>query len=108
MITLDEKHSTTRRVIKAHPQDDIAGLVKQSHKSEDKFETVLFLPEVAGDAACYFDPYSQESIREAVEKVLNSNELKNELRQKGIKRLEQFSWRQRAIETKKVYESILK
>lgn len=47
VITLDENYSTTRRVIKADPQD-IAGLVKQSHKPEDKFETVLFLPEGEG------------------------------------------------------------
>lgn len=66
------------------------------------------LPEVAGDAAQYFDPYSKESIREAVEKVLASNELQNELREKGTKRLELFSWKHTAIETKKVYESILK
>lgn len=44
VITLDENYSTTRRVIKADPQE-IAGLVKQSYKPEDKFETVLFLPE---------------------------------------------------------------
>lgn len=66
------------------------------------------LPEVAGDAACYFDPYSQESIRDAVEKVLNSNDLQNELREKGTKRLKQFSWKQTALETKKVYESVAK
>lgn len=47
VITLDENYSTTRRVIKADLQD-IAGLVKQSHKPEDKFETVLFLPEGEG------------------------------------------------------------
>ena len=43
-INLDDFFSTTRRVIIADPQD-IAGLVKQSKKPEDKFETVLFLPE---------------------------------------------------------------
>ncbi|MBD3842266.1 MAG: glycosyltransferase [Campylobacterales bacterium] len=44
MIELDKNYSTTRRVIKADPQE-IAGLVKQSNKPEDKFETVLFLSE---------------------------------------------------------------
>ncbi len=66
------------------------------------------LPEVAGDAAQYFNPYSEESIKDAVEIVLNSNTFQNELRQKGIKRLELFSWKQTAIETKKIYESIMK
>lgn len=47
VITLDENYSTTRRVVKADPQE-IAGLVKQSNKPEDKFETVLYLPEGEG------------------------------------------------------------
>jgi hypothetical protein len=47
IIELDPNYSTTRRVIKAGPQD-IAGLVKASNKPEDKFETVLFLPEGEG------------------------------------------------------------
>lgn len=54
VITLDENYSTTRRVIKADPVENpeafavIANAVKQSHKPEDKFETVLFLPEGEG------------------------------------------------------------
>ena len=44
IIELDKNYSTMRRVIKADPQE-IAGLVKQANKPEDKFETVLFLPE---------------------------------------------------------------
>ena len=47
LITLDEQYSTTRRVIKADPTV-IADAVKQSNKPEDKFETVLFLPEGEG------------------------------------------------------------
>jgi glycosyltransferase involved in cell wall biosynthesis len=44
MIELDKDFSTTRRVIKSDPKE-IESLVKQSNKPEDKFETVLFLPE---------------------------------------------------------------
>ena len=40
IIELDKNYSTMRRLIKADPQE-IAGLVKQSKKTEDKFETVL-------------------------------------------------------------------
>lgn len=47
IIKLDEDFSTTRRVIKADPQA-IESLVKQSNKPEDKFETVLLLPEGEG------------------------------------------------------------
>ena len=65
-------------------------------------------PEVAGDAAYYFNPYSERSIRGAVEEILNNDELQNELKQKGLKRLEQFSWKQTAIKTKKIYENVMK
>lgn len=44
VLELEENYSTTRRVIKADPQE-MAELVKQTNKPEDKFETVLFLPE---------------------------------------------------------------
>jgi hypothetical protein len=47
ILELDPNYSTTRCVIKADPQV-IANAVKQSNKPEDKFETVLFLPESEG------------------------------------------------------------
>ena len=47
VTTLDENYSTTRRVIKAY-QQEMADLVKQSNKPEDKFETLLFLPDGEG------------------------------------------------------------
>lgn len=47
VITLDENYSTTRRVINATLQN-IADEVSQFYKPEDKFETVLLLPEGEG------------------------------------------------------------
>lgn len=47
IIELDSNYSTTRRVIKADPQQMVE-VVKQSNKPEDKFETVLFLPKGEG------------------------------------------------------------
>lgn len=47
VLELEEKYSTTRRVIKADPQE-VTGLVRASKKPEDKFETVLFWPEGEG------------------------------------------------------------
>jgi len=65
------------------------------------------LPEVAGDAAVYFDPMDNNSILTAISNVLNSNELRKELVLKGTERLSFFSWEKTSKETKKVYESIL-
>ena len=65
------------------------------------------LPEIAGEAAYYFDPYSEISIKNAISKVLEDSDLRNRLISSGKKRLQQFSWKQTALQTKKVYEQIL-
>ncbi len=65
------------------------------------------LPEVADDAAIYFDPYDEESIFEAVLRMLNDSELRKNKINLGLQRLESFSWEQAAINTKKVYQKIL-
>jgi len=68
---------------------------------------VSSLPEVAGVAACYFDPYSEESMRNAVLKVLEDESYREDLINKGYEQLKKFSWKQTAEETKKIYESVL-
>ncbi len=65
------------------------------------------LPEVAGDAAVYFDPTSETSIRQAVVKVIYDEELRSFLVAKGLKQLEKFSWREIAQQTVNLYRSIL-
>lgn len=65
------------------------------------------LPEIAGDAAEYFDPSSEDSIRNAVTKVLTNQARRDELREKGTQRLQCFSWEKTAKETQKVYESVI-
>ena len=60
---------------------------------------VSSLPEVAGDAAVYADPRSVESIRLALEKVLESPDLRRELGVRGRKRAEEFRWELTAART---------
>ena len=64
-------------------------------------------PEVALDAAEYFNPEDELSITEAVKKVIYCEDRRNELRSKGFERLKYFSWEKTAAETKKVYESLI-
>lgn len=68
---------------------------------------VSSLPEVAGDAAEYFDPDDKMSILSAVKKVIYDFDLRCELRGKGYGRLKAFSWGKTANNTKKLYQSIL-
>ena len=64
-------------------------------------------PEIGGDAAVYFDPKDMKSIREAVYCVMTDNTLREKMRVRGYRRLEKFSWKRCATETKKVYEFVL-
>ena len=50
------------------------------------------LPEVAGDAALYFDPESVEDMSVAMERLLADEALRQELVGRGKERVKQFSW----------------
>ncbi len=61
------------------------------------------LPEIAGEGACYFDPYSVESLAEALRACLRDSALREALRAKGRANLKRFSWEQTARQTLEVY-----
>lgn len=50
------------------------------------------LPEVAGEAALLVDPYSVEAITGAMEQVVRDPELRTQLRELGLARVQEFSW----------------
>ena len=64
-------------------------------------------PEVAGDAGVYFNPEDELSIRKAIESVIYDDNLREEMKKKGYKQLSKFSWEKTALQTKKVYESLI-
>ncbi len=65
------------------------------------------LPEVAGDAAVYFDPSDPADIAEAIVRFYADPSLAAELRAKGERRLELFSWTKTANQTVELYHSCL-
>jgi glycosyltransferase involved in cell wall biosynthesis len=65
------------------------------------------MPEVSGDAAEYFDPYTIESITAALEKVLYSPARIEQLTQRGYERAKLFSWDEIAEQTEQVYLSLV-
>lgn len=65
------------------------------------------MPEVAGDAAVYVDPYSIESISEAIVKVANDENLQNRLVEAGRKRIQQFTWKRTAEQIIEVYKKLV-
>jgi glycosyltransferase involved in cell wall biosynthesis len=64
------------------------------------------LPEVAGDAALFFDPNSEEAITETLRRLLSDAHLHNELVQGGLERASRFSWERVAAETEDVYDAV--
>jgi len=64
-------------------------------------------PEVAENAAIYFDPNNIESILYAIKKILYDDSTKKHLIFEGQKRLRNFSWQKTASETIKSYQKIV-
>jgi len=65
------------------------------------------MPELGGDAACYFDPYNTESMVAAIATVLEDGNLRAEMRERGLAQAARFSWQRTAKETLAVYERAL-
>jgi len=65
------------------------------------------IPEVAGEAALFFDPERTEEIRAAMEKIVEDSELREELRTRGFYRAGIFNWEETARRTLKVYREVL-
>jgi glycosyltransferase involved in cell wall biosynthesis len=67
---------------------------------------VSSLPEVAGDAAVLVDPLDVEGLAAAMERVLDDEDLRAELIERGFEQAKRFSWERCARETLDVLESI--
>jgi len=64
------------------------------------------IPEVAGDAAYLIDPYNIGALADAMEKVLQDDNLARSLQAKGLQRAKAFSWERTARQTIEVYEDV--
>ncbi len=56
------------------------------------------LPEVAGDAALYFEPHDVDGMAQAMRRVLDDESLRRDLRSRGLAQVKQFSWERAAHE----------
>jgi len=50
------------------------------------------IPEVCGDAALYFDPHAPDAIGAAMMRLHDEPELRGQLRERGARRVQHFSW----------------
>jgi glycosyltransferase involved in cell wall biosynthesis len=65
------------------------------------------VPEVLGDAALLVDPRDERAIAESLRAILSDERLREDLRQRGAARARQFSWQRAAVETLRVYRSVI-
>ncbi len=65
------------------------------------------IPEVVGNAAILFDPYSADSIGESIRAVLLDQNLKSSLIAEGFNQVKKFSWEKCAEKTFDVYKKVL-
>ena len=64
---------------------------------------VTALPDQVSDAGLLFDPYSVESIANTLAKLVTSDELQQELRLRGYRRVKDFDWERTAKAYRAVY-----
>jgi glycosyltransferase involved in cell wall biosynthesis len=62
------------------------------------------LPETAGNAAVYFDPHDEESIIHGIALAVKN---RKKLISLGLQQLKSYSWNKTAIQTLRLYESLL-
>jgi glycosyltransferase involved in cell wall biosynthesis len=65
------------------------------------------IPEVAGDAALFFEAKDAQGMAETIAYVLSHEDVKADLVQKGLKRNALFSWAKCAGETLSVYKHVM-
>ena len=68
---------------------------------------VSSLPEVVGDAALLIDPLNPAAIAGAMRRVLMDSELRESLREKGLKRVREFSWERSVRRVREIYGEVL-
>lgn len=64
------------------------------------------LPEIAGEAALYFDPHSAVELAAVLERLVVDEALRGTLREKAIERAQMFSWEAAARQTLEVLEAV--
>ena len=64
------------------------------------------LPEVAKDAAILINPRNTKQLQNAIESLITNKRLRNKLIKLGLKQAKNFSWKDTARKTLKIYKSL--
>jgi glycosyltransferase involved in cell wall biosynthesis len=64
------------------------------------------LPEMAGEAAIYFDPYNTGEMAEVMERLVWDERLRGQLSRRAIEQAAKFTWEKTALQTLEVFEKV--
>ncbi|MFN2243036.1 MAG: glycosyltransferase family 4 protein, partial [Anaerolineae bacterium] len=67
---------------------------------------VASLPEVVGDAGLLIDPHDVDELTVGMWRILNDSDLRQEMRDKGLRQAQRFSWERAARETQQIYRLV--
>lgn len=66
------------------------------------------LPEILGEAGCFFDPSNSTEILDTIQDILSNDILRAKMRHNGLMRAERFSWEITARDTLSIFNELLK
>lgn len=66
------------------------------------------MPEIAGEAAMFFDPKDPDEIGSVLESVVHSSELTEKMRRLGYEQVKKYSWEQCSHKTAQIYRQYAK
>lgn len=81
----------------------LPGLEAMGYSAPVVSSNATCLPEIYGDAAKYFNPTDVADIAQAIDDVISSDELSQDLVAKGYEQLKKYSWLKMAKQTQQVY-----
>jgi len=64
------------------------------------------MKEILEESAYFFDGKNEESIAEAMKKVLEDEEIRKDLIEKGLQQIKKYSWKKMSQETSEIYQKI--
>lgn len=82
----------------------LPGLEAMKHGAPVVSSNATCLPEIYGNAARYFDPLDIHSITESLDMVLTDTKFRNQLIERGTKKVAEYSWRRMAEQTLEIYD----
>ena len=68
---------------------------------------ITSIPEIVEDAGMLIDPCDDEQLKSALLLMLSDEKIRSDYIERGFNQVKKFSWRRMAVETLKIYKSLM-